>query len=201
MTSKDAIFHLSPHLLYPDNHFAPASQHLLHPVEEQEEEFLAPQDEAGSMSLADEDAALAQTERTVARLEHGARKGMKLIQAPEPMMLALQAATLADFGKRKRGRRARRARGGGRRARGGRRRGRGGRRVILLIRYRLQEHHLAGETAAFSHHYAIFTRLQAAPLALYCIANRLVVNNATLAICYFLTKATHYGATNCTKTI
>lgn len=192
----------SPHLLYPDNHFAPASQHLLHPVEEQEEEFLASEDEAGSMSLADEDAALAETERTVARLEHGARKGMKLIQTPEPMMLALQAATLADFGERKSGRRARRARGGGRRARGGRRRrARGGRRVILLIRYRLQEHHLAGETAAFSHHNAIFTRLQAAPLALYCIANMLVVNNATLAIYYFLTEATHYGATNCTKTI
>lgn len=191
----------SPHLLYPDNHFAPASQHLVDPVEELEEEFLASEDEAGSMSLADEDAALAETERTVARLEHGARKGMKLIQTPEPMMLALQAATLTGFGKRKRGRRARRARGGGRRARGGGRRARGGRRVILLIRYRLQEHHLAGETAAFSHHYAIFTRLQAAPIALYCIANMLVVNNATLAIYYFQTKATHYGATNCTKTI
>ena len=101
MTSKDAIFHLSPHLLYPDNHFAPASQHLLHPVEELEEEFLAPENEAGSMSLADEDAALAETERTIARLEHGARKGMKLIQAPEPMMLALHAAALADFGERK----------------------------------------------------------------------------------------------------
>lgn len=202
MTSKDAIFHLSPHLLYPDNHFAPASQHLLHPVEELEEEFLASEDEAGSMSLADEDAALAETERTIARLEHGARKGMKLIQAPEPMMLALQAAALTGFGKRKRGRRARRARGGGRRARGGRRRGkRGGRGVILLLLHRLQEHHLAGETAAFSHHNAIFTRLQAAPLALYCIANMLVVNNSTLAIYYFLTEATHYGATNCTKTI
>lgn len=190
MTSKDAIFHLSPHLLYPDNHFALTGNDLLHPVEELEEEFLASEDEAGSMSLADEDAALAETERTIARLEHGARKGMKLIQTPEPMMLALQAAALADFGERKSGR--------GARARGG---GRGGRRVILLIRYRLQEHHLAGETAAFSHHYAIFTRLQAAPLALYCIANALVVNNATLAIYYFQTKATHYGATNCTKTI
>ena len=109
----------SPHLLYPDNHFALTSNDLLHAVEELEEEFLAPQDEAGSMSLADEDAALAETERTVARLEHRARKGMKLIQTPEPMMLALQAATLTGFGKRKRGRRARRARGGGRRARGG----------------------------------------------------------------------------------
>ena len=101
MTSKDAIFHLSPHLLYPDNHFAPAHR-LLHPVEELEEEFLASEDEAGSMRLADEDATLAETERTIARLEHGARKGMKLIQAPEPMMLALQAAALADFGERKR---------------------------------------------------------------------------------------------------
>lgn len=102
MTSKDAIFHLSPHLLYPDNHFAPASQHLVDPVEELEEEFLAPEDEAGSMSLADEDAALAETERTIARLKHRTRKGMKLIHAPEPMMLALQAAALADFGERKR---------------------------------------------------------------------------------------------------
>ena len=140
------------------------------------------------MSLADEDAALAETERTIARLKHRTRKGMKLIQAPEPMMLALQAAALADFGERKRGR--------GARARGARARG-----VIHLTRYRFEEHYLAGETAAFSHHYAIFTRLQAAPLALYCIANRLVVNNATLAIYYFQTKATHYGATNCTKTI
>lgn len=190
---------LLPNLLYLDDHFAPASQHLVNTVEELEEEFLASEDEAGSMSLADEDAALAETERTIARLKHRTRKGMKLIQAPELMMLALQAAALADFGKRKRGRRAR---GGRRRARGGRRRGkRGGRRVILLIRYRFEEHHLAGETAAFSHHYAIFTRLQAAPLALYCIANMLVVNNATLAIYYFQTKATHYGATNCTKTI
>ena len=144
------------------------------------------------MSLADEDATLAQTERTIARLKHRARKGMKLIQAPEPMMLALQAAALADFGERKSGR--------GARARRGRRRG-GARGVIHLIRYRFEEHHLAGETAAFSHHYAIFTRLQAAPLALYCIANMLVINNATLAIYYFQTKATHYGATNCTKTI
>ena len=188
MTSKDAIFHLSPHLLYPDNHFALTGNDLLHPVEELEEEFLASEDEAGSMSLADEDAALAETERTIARLKHRTRKGMKLIQAPEPMMLALQAAALADFGERKRGR--------GARARGARARG-----VIHLTRYRFEEHHLAGETAAFSHHYAIFTRLQAAPLALYCIANRLVVNNATLAIYYFLTEAPHYGATNCTKTI
>ena len=182
-----------PHfLLHFHYHFAPASQHLVNTVEELEEEFLASEDEAGSMSLADEDAALAETERTVARLKHRTRKGMKLIQAPEPMMLALQAAALADFGKRKSGR--------GARARGGRRRG-GARGVIHLLLHRLQEHHLAGETAAFSHHYAIFTRLQAAPLALYCIANMLVVNNATLAIYYFQTKATHYGATNCTKTI
>lgn len=84
------------------HHFAPASQHLVNTVEELEEEFLASEDEAGSMSLADEDAALAQTERTIARLKHRTRKGMKLIQAPEPMMLALQAAALADFGERKR---------------------------------------------------------------------------------------------------
>ena len=102
MTPKDAIFHLSPHLLYPDNHVAPASQHLVYTVEELEEEFLASEDEAGRTGLADEDAALAETERTIARLEHGARKGMKLIQAPEPVMLALQAAALADFGERKR---------------------------------------------------------------------------------------------------
>ena len=84
------------------HHFAPASQHLVNTVEELEEEFLASEDEAGSMSLADEDAALAETERTIARLEHGTRKSMKLIQAPKPMMLALQAAALADFGERKR---------------------------------------------------------------------------------------------------
>lgn len=84
------------------HHFAPASQHLVNPVEELEEEFLASEDEAGSMSLADEDATLAETERTIARLKHRTRKGMKLIQAPEPMMLALQAAALADFGERKR---------------------------------------------------------------------------------------------------
>ena len=104
MTSKDAIFHLSPHLLYPDNHFAPASQHLVYPVEELEEEFLASEDEAGSMSLADEDAALAETERTIARLKHGARKGIKFFQTPELMTLALHAAKLAGFGERKRGR-------------------------------------------------------------------------------------------------
>lgn len=102
MTSKDAIFHLSPHLFYPDNHFAPASQHLVNTVEELEKEFLASEDEAGSMSLADEDTALAETERTIARLKHRTRKGMKLTHAPEPMMLALQAAALADFGERKR---------------------------------------------------------------------------------------------------
>ncbi len=49
-----------PHfLLHFHHHFAPASQHLLYPVEELEEEFLASEDEAGSMGLADEDAALA----------------------------------------------------------------------------------------------------------------------------------------------
>lgn len=84
------------------HHFAPASQYLVNTVEELEEEFLASEDEAGSMSLTDEDAALAETERTVARLKHRTRKGMKFIQAPKPMMLALQAATFADFGERKR---------------------------------------------------------------------------------------------------
>ena len=93
---------LTHFLLHFHHHFAPASQHLVNTVEELEEEFLASEDEAGSMSLADENAALAETERTIARLEHGTRKGMKLIQAPEPMMLALQAAALADFGERKR---------------------------------------------------------------------------------------------------
>ena len=101
MTSKDAIFP-PPNLLYSDDNLTPASQHLVNTVEELEEEFLASENEAGSMRLADEDAALAETERTIARLEHGARKGMKLIQAPEPMMPALQAAALADFGERKR---------------------------------------------------------------------------------------------------
>ena len=86
------------------HHFAPASQHLVNTVEELEEEFLASEDEAGSMSLADEDAALAETERTIARLHHGTRKGIKFFQTPELMTLALHAAKLAGFGERKRGR-------------------------------------------------------------------------------------------------
>ena len=93
---------LLPNLLYLDDHLTPTSEHLADPVEELQEAFLAPQYEAGRMSLADEDATLAQTERTIARLKHRTRKGMKLIQAPEPMMLALQAAALTDFGERKR---------------------------------------------------------------------------------------------------
>ena len=94
---------LTPHFLFYHYHYLAAPDHrLLHPVEELEEAFLTLEYEAGSMSLADEDAALAETGRTVARLHHGARKGMKLIQAPELMMLALQAAALADFGERKR---------------------------------------------------------------------------------------------------
>ncbi len=168
MTSKDAIFHLSPHLLYPDNHFAPASQHLVNTVEELEEEFLAPQNEPGRMGLADEDATLAQTERTIARLHHGTRKGIKLFQTPELMTLALHAAKLAGFGERKRGRR--------------------------IIPYRFEEKHLAGEAFAFSHHEVIFTRLQTATLALHRITNVLMAYNDTLAINYFLTKATNNGA-------
>ena len=104
-TAKDDTHRMpssTPNLLYPDDNFTPASQHLVNTVEELEEEFLASEDEAGSMSLTDEDAALAETERTIARLKHRTRKGMKLIHAPEPMMLALQAAALADFGERKR---------------------------------------------------------------------------------------------------
>ena len=96
---KVSLTHFLLHFHY---HFALTSNDILYTVEELEEEFLASEDEAGSMSLADEDAALAETERTIARLKHRTRKGMKLIQAPEPMMLALQAAALADFGERKR---------------------------------------------------------------------------------------------------
>ena len=91
-------------LLYLDDHLTPTSEHLADPVEELEEEFLAPQNEAGSMGLTDEDATLAKTERTVAWLHHGARKGMQLIQTPELMTLALHAAKLAGFGERQRGR-------------------------------------------------------------------------------------------------
>lgn len=90
---------LLPNLLYLDDHLTPTSEHLADPVEELEEAFLAPQNEAGGMSLTDEDTAPAKPERTVARLKHGARKGMQLIQAPKPMMLAFQTATLTDFGK------------------------------------------------------------------------------------------------------
>ena len=91
-------------LLYLDDHLTPTSEHLADPVEELEEEFLAPQNEAGSMGLADEDTALAKPERTIARLHHGTRKGIKLFQTPELMTLALHAAKLAGFGERKRGR-------------------------------------------------------------------------------------------------
>ena len=60
---------LTPHFLFYHYHYLAAPDHrLLHAVEELEEEFLAPQNEAGSMSLADEDATMAQTERTIARL-------------------------------------------------------------------------------------------------------------------------------------
>ena len=94
---------LTPHFLFYHYHYLAAPDHrLLHAVEELEEEFLAPQNEPGRMGLADEDAALAETERTIARLKHRTRKGMKLIQAPKLMMLALQAAALTDFGERKR---------------------------------------------------------------------------------------------------
>ena len=94
-----------PHLLFYHYHYLSAPAHrLLHAVEELEEAFLALKYEPGLMSLADEDATLAQTERTLARLKHRTRMGMNLIQAPEPMMLALHAAKLAGFGERKRGR-------------------------------------------------------------------------------------------------
>lgn len=91
-------------LLYLDDHLTPTSEHLADPVEKLEEAFLAPQNEAGRMGLADEDTALAQTERTIARLHHGTRKGIKSFQTPELMTLALHAAKLAGFGERQRGR-------------------------------------------------------------------------------------------------
>ena len=91
-------------LLYLDDHLTPTSEHLADPVVELEEAFLAPQNKPGSMSLTDEDTALAQTERTIARLHHGTRKGIKLFQTPELMTLALHAAKLAGFGERKKGR-------------------------------------------------------------------------------------------------
>ena len=106
---ENAIFlakvSLTPHFLFYHYHYLAAPDHrLLHAVEELEEEFLAPQNEAGSMGLTDEDTALAQTERTIARLHHGTRKGIKLFQTSELMTLALHAAKLAGFGERQRGR-------------------------------------------------------------------------------------------------
>ncbi len=111
---------LPPHFLFYHYHYLAAPNHrLLHPVEELEEAFLTLEYEAGRMSLADEDATLAQTERTsltdedtalakpertIARLHHGTRKGIKPFQTPELMTLALHAAKLAGFGERKRGR-------------------------------------------------------------------------------------------------
>lgn len=95
---------LLPNLLYLDDHLTPTSEHLADAVEELEEEFLAPQNEPGRMGLTDEDATLAQTERTIARLHHGTRKGIKLFQTPELMTLALHSAKLAVFGERQRGR-------------------------------------------------------------------------------------------------
>lgn len=167
-----------PHFLHHFHHYLAAPDHrLLHAVEELEEAFLTLEYEAGSMSLADEDATLAQTERTIARLHHGTRKGIKLFQTPELMTLALHAATLAGFGERQRGR---------------------GRRIIP---YRFEEKHLAGEAFAFSHHDVIFTRFQTATLALHRITNVLMAYNDTLAINYFLTKATNNGAMISTKTI
>ena len=91
-------------LLYLDDHLTPTSEHLADPVEELEEEFLTLEYEAGSMGLTDEDATMAQPERTIARLHHGTRKGIKFFQTPELMTLALHAAKLAGFGERKRGR-------------------------------------------------------------------------------------------------
>ena len=95
---------LLPNLLYLDDHFAPTGDDLLHAVKELEEEFLTLEYEAGSMGITDEDTALAQTERTIARLHHGTRKGIKLFQTSELMTLALHAAKLAGFGERQRGR-------------------------------------------------------------------------------------------------
>ena len=92
-------------LLYLDDHLTPTSDHrLLHAVEELEEAFLTLEYEAGRMGLTDEDTALAKPERTIARLYHGTRKGIKFFQTPELMTLALHSATLAGFGERKRGR-------------------------------------------------------------------------------------------------
>ncbi len=171
---------LLPNLLYLDDHFAPASEHLVYTVEELKEEFLASEDEAGSMSLADEDATLAQTERTIARLKHGTRKGMKLIQAPEPH------DSCAPGGK------ARRFRGEEEESRRSKKNHplTGSRKSIWRAKH-----------LAFSHHDVIFTRLQTATLALHRITNVLMACNDTLAINYFLTKATNNGAMISTKTI
>ena len=96
---------LTPHFLFYHYHYLAAPDHrLLHAVEELEEAFLTFEYEPGSMSLADEDATLAKPERTIARLHHGTRKGIKLFQTPELMTLALHAAKFAGFGERKRGR-------------------------------------------------------------------------------------------------
>lgn len=165
-----------PHFLHHFHHYLAAPDHrLLHAVEELEEAFLTLENEPGSMGLTDEDTALAKPERTIARLHHGTRKGIKPFQTSELMTLALHAAKLAGFGERKRGRR--------------------------IIPYRFEEKHLAGEAFAFSHHDVIFTRLQTATLALHRITNVLMTYNDTLAINYFLTKATNNGAMISTKTI
>lgn len=96
---------LPPHFLFYHYHYLAAPDHrLLHPVEELEEAFLTLENEPGSMGLTDEDTALAKPERTIARLHHGTRKGIKPFQTPELMTLALHAAKLAGFGERKRGR-------------------------------------------------------------------------------------------------
>ena len=96
---------LTPHFLFYHYHYLAAPDHrLLDAVVELEEAFLTLEYEPGRMSLADEDATLAQTERTIARLHHGTRKGIKLFQTPELMTLALHAAKLAGFGERKKGR-------------------------------------------------------------------------------------------------
>lgn len=61
--------------------------------------------------------------------------------------------------------------------------------------------HLAGKAFAFSHYDVIFTWLQTATLALHRITNVLMAYNDTLAINYFLTKATNNGAMISTNTI
>ena len=92
---------LTPHFLFYHYHYLAAPDHrLLHAVEELEEAFLAPQNKAGSMGLADEDAALAKPERTIARLHHGTRKGIKLFQTPEHMTLARQSLQVSGRGRK-----------------------------------------------------------------------------------------------------